>query len=119
MTILRACVTCGRPSPEGHCRDHKPKPWATSRRRERMGLSGGAWATLRRKVLARDMRCCYRCDQLGADEVDHLLDVAEGGPNDLSNLASCHAACHVRKHRNPEWARDRVEIALSVLGANQ
>jgi hypothetical protein len=30
-----------------------------------MGLSGGNWETLRRKVLARDRTCCY----LGASSV--------------------------------------------------
>jgi 5-methylcytosine-specific restriction protein A len=81
-----------------------------------MGLSGGAWDTLRRKVLARDMGICYLCDRFGAEQVDHLVEVADGGTNDLSNLASCHAACHERKHRDPEWAQERVELALSVLG---
>jgi 5-methylcytosine-specific restriction enzyme A len=81
-----------------------------------MGLSGGAWATLRRRVLARDMGCCYLCDQLGADEVDHLIEVAAGGTNDLGNLASCHRACHERSHREPEWARERVEAAREALG---
>ena len=81
-----------------------------------MGLSGGAWDTLRRKVLARDMGICFLCDQFGADQVDHLVDVAAGGSNDPSNLASCHAACHDRKHRDAEWAKERVERALAVLG---
>lgn len=58
----------------------------------------------------------YLCDQLGAEQVDHLVEVADGGSNDLANLASCHASCHARKHREPEWARERVEVALSVLG---
>lgn len=80
-----------------------------------MGLSGGAWETLRRKVQARDMGCCYLCGQVGADEVDHLIEVAAGGSNDLSNLASCHAACHRRRHREPEWAGDRVQMALGVV----
>lgn len=73
----------------------------------------GAWETLRRKVLARDQGVCYLCDRRGADEVDHLL-----GPehNDLAALASAHHGCHERRHREPEWARERVALALSVLG---
>jgi 5-methylcytosine-specific restriction endonuclease McrA len=82
-----------------------------------MGLSGGAWDTLRCKVLARDFGVCYLCDKFGAEQVDHLVEVADGGTNDLTNLASCHAACHERRHRDPEWARERVERALAVLGA--
>lgn len=113
--ILRACVKCGLPSPESYCPEHKPKAWANSKRRERMGLSGGAWATVRRRVLKRDMGCCYLCDKPGADEVDHLVELAAGGTNDPNNLASCHAACHRHKHREPEWAGDRVQMALGVL----
>ena len=81
-----------------------------------MGLSGGAWETLRGKVLARDRGCCYLCDELGADRVDHLVEVANGGTNDLTNLASCHESCHDRRHCGPEWAQERVERALAVLG---
>ncbi len=44
-----------------------------------MGLSGGAWDTLRRKVLARDMGICFLCDKFGADQVDHLVELAAGG----------------------------------------
>jgi 5-methylcytosine-specific restriction protein A len=109
------CVVCGRPSKDGYCPDHRPKPWQSSKRRQRMGLSGGAWQTVRQKVLASDMSCCYLCDRLGADQVDHLVEVADGGTNALTNLASCHASCHARKHRDPEWARQRVEVAPSVL----
>ena len=66
-------------------------------------------------MLARDLGICYLCDQFGADRVDHLIELAAGGTNDLSNLASCHAACHDRKHRDPEWAQERVKAALAVL----
>ena len=77
MTILRACVTCGKPSAESHCPEHRRKPWSTSRRQERVGLSGGRWESIRRKVLARDSRHCYLCDKIVGDsepvEVDHLV----------------------------------------------
>jgi 5-methylcytosine-specific restriction enzyme A len=116
VTVLRACVTCGRPSRESYCTKHKPEPWAGGRRRKLMGISGGKWETLRRKVLARDMGICYLCNQFGAEQVDHLVEVADGGTNNLTNLASCHAPCDERKHRDPEWARERVERALAVLG---
>jgi 5-methylcytosine-specific restriction endonuclease McrA len=81
-----------------------------------MGLSAGARQTVRQKVLARDRGCCYLCDRRGADQVDHLVEVAAGGTNALTHLASCRKTCHARKHRDPEWARERVEMALSVLG---
>jgi hypothetical protein len=40
---------------------------------------------------------------------------AVGGTNDLNSLAFCHSACHARKHREPEWARERVAMALTAL----
>ena len=99
MTILRACVTCGRPSRESYCAAHKPKPWEGSKRRERMGMSNGSWETVHRKVLARDLGCCYLCDSADppASEVDHLVDVADGGTSRMDNCASCHTECHRRK----------------------
>jgi hypothetical protein len=33
----------------------------------------------------------------------------------MDNCASCHPECHRRKHREPEWAATRVEMALLVL----
>ena len=47
---------------------------------------------LGRRVLARDLTIpCFICDQPGeATEVEHLIEVADGGSNDLTNLASCH-----------------------------
>ena len=120
MTILRACATCGTPSLEGHCPDHCRKPWATSRRRERMGMSGGAWDTVRRRVLTRDRGVGYLCDSADtpASEVDHLIDVADGGTSRMDNCASVHPDCHARKHRDPDWAVERVEMVLRVLSTS-
>lgn len=116
--ILRACVKCGKPSPASHCSEHKP----VNRRRQRMAMSGGAWETQRRKVIARDLRCCYLCGQVVEEgepvEVDHLVEVAEGGSSDLSNLATCHRSCHVRRHREPEWAAPMIEAALRSLAGD-
>lgn len=116
MTILRACAVCAKPTPEPYCEAHRPKAWQGSRRRELMGLSGSAWDRLRRQILQRDKGTCYLCGKLGATEVDHLRELAAGGTNDPSNLASAHPSCHRRKHRDPEWARERVAHVLALLG---
>ena len=71
--ILRACVvSCQALARSSYCRPDQPEPWSGGKRRKRMGISGGAWETIRRKVLARDQRIRYLCDLPGADEVDHL-----------------------------------------------
>ena len=99
MTILRVCVTCGVPSRETHCPEHKPRPWATSRRRQRVTVSG--WEEQRRakRVLARYLGACHVCGRSAppADQVDHVVPLAEGGADDETNLAPIHSACHVEK----------------------
>lgn len=105
--IERACVTCGRPSPENYCPEHKPKPWATSTRRDKVGLSGGAEQARRLRILERYLYCCHRCGKVGADQVDHVLALSEGGADDESNLAPIHAEpCH-REKTAAEAARGR------------
>jgi 5-methylcytosine-specific restriction endonuclease McrA len=120
VTVLRACVTCGTPSRGSYCREHKPKPWATSTRKERLTVSGGAEQTRRKRILARDMGICHVCDQRGADQVDHVVPLAEGGADEEWNLASIHAEpCHRDKTRaEAERARAKVEAGGQPLTRN-
>ena len=101
MSVLRACVTCGIPSGGSYCPEHQPKPWATSRRRQRLTVSG--WEAQRRakRVLARYMSACHWCGRSNppADQVDHVIPLAGGGADDETNLAPIHSACHVEKTR--------------------
>jgi 5-methylcytosine-specific restriction protein A len=97
MAVLRACTTCGKPSAESYCSAHKPKPWATSTRKARVTLSGSAEQARRKRVLERYVYCCHVCGRTRADQVDHVIPLAEGGPDDESNLAPIHAACHREK----------------------
>jgi 5-methylcytosine-specific restriction protein A len=47
------------------------------------------WRTIRDRVLkASDI--CHICGQPGADSVDHLIAVANGGTNDPTNLKPAH-----------------------------
>jgi len=73
------------------------KAWATSTRKQRVTLSGSAEQTRRKRVLERDMQTCHVCDGPGADQVDHVLPLAEGGADEEWNLASIHAGCHRAK----------------------
>lgn len=98
MTVLRACATCGRPSPESYCPDHTPKPWATSTRRDRVRLSGSAEQARAKRVIEKYLTACHVCGKAGADQVDHVIPLAEGGPDDESNQLPIHAEpCHREK----------------------
>jgi 5-methylcytosine-specific restriction endonuclease McrA len=65
----------------------------------------GDWATRKARVLQRDARVCHVCHHAGADQVDHIINVAHGGTHELSNLApihgdrcpTCAEACHKAK----------------------
>jgi 5-methylcytosine-specific restriction protein A len=95
--ILRSCVKCGRPAKGSYCEEHEPKPWQTSRRKERRQVSGWEEQRRARRVLERYMHCCWRCGRLGATQVDHVVPLAEGGADDESNLAPIHESCHRQK----------------------
>jgi 5-methylcytosine-specific restriction enzyme A len=106
--IERACVKCGKPGAESYSLDHRPKPWATSRRKSRVTLSGGAEQARRRRILDRYLGCCHVCGKVGADQVDHVIPLAEGGADDEANLAPIHGEpCH-RDKTQDEARRARV-----------
>lgn len=82
-------------SPESYCAEHKPKPWATSRRKEQVTLSGSAEQARRKRILERYLYCCHVCGRTGADQVDHRIPLSEGGADEDWNLAPIHAEpCH-------------------------
>jgi 5-methylcytosine-specific restriction enzyme A len=64
------------------------------------------WRSLRLNVLRRDgFRCACGAS---AQEVDHILPVAEGGTHELENLVAICAGCHTRKtHEEQQRGRER------------
>ncbi|MDR6094906.1 HNH endonuclease signature motif containing protein [Stenotrophomonas sp. SORGH_AS_0321] len=74
------------------------------------GRGGRPWRRKRDAVLLRDKYLC-QCEgcQAGgrlpllADEVDHIVPVAEGGTDELSNLRAINRDCH--KVKTQEEAR--------------
>lgn len=62
---------------------------------------GQAWRKLRQQVMERDGYLCQVCKRQGrlteAQAVDHIINKAQGGTDELTNLqAICHT-CHKAK----------------------
>ena len=72
--------------------NHQPKSrWGNSR-------GGRPWRRLREQVLARDLYTCQHCGQIGGQlEVDHIINVAHGGNDELYNLQTLCKICHDKK----------------------
>lgn len=108
--IQRACVTCGKPGPKSYCDEHEPKPWATSKRKSHMTISGSANQKRRKRILEELLHCCHVCGKVGTEQdmdVDHVIPLGEGGADEDHNLAPiCKWPCHSDKTR-AEAARAR------------
>jgi predicted HNH restriction endonuclease len=61
------------------------------------------WQELRLKVLERDGYRCRRCNTnlrgVFYREVHHIVPLARGGTNHMSNLSSLCSDCHATQHR--------------------
>ena len=56
------------------------------------------WDRTRRRILRRDQGICCICGKPGADQVDHIIPVTQGGAEDDSNYAAIHSRpCHLAK----------------------
>lgn len=76
----------------------KPRPTAAAR-----GYCSAAWRRTRLAVIARDGGVCQLCGGLvqGNDReahIDHIIEKADGGTDELENLRLVHRACHSRRH---------------------
>jgi 5-methylcytosine-specific restriction protein A len=73
---------------------------------------GHIWSVIRDEAIKRDRHVCKKCGRVcekGQDphgfsshdwcdcEVDHILEVAEGGTDDMENLQTLCSACHRKK----------------------
>lgn len=90
-----------RPCPiEGH----EPKPWAGSTHNQNRRGSGWQEQRDHQRILKANPRC-YLCGDI-ATQVDHIVALAEGGPDtDLNKRPIC-APCHQAKTQ-AEAARAR------------
>lgn len=71
--------------------DNKPGGWGS-------GRGGRPWRRKRQAILIRDDYTCQICRQVTqALEVDHIVNVAQGGTDDDSNLQALCVPCHQAK----------------------
>lgn len=59
-------------------------------------------ASVRQYVFQRDRHRCQSCGQTTNLQIDHIIPLARGGSNDISNLQTLCATCNQRK-------RDRLD----------
>lgn len=91
-----ACSEAGCPNLKP-CPLHGVKPWQ-NRHRVKRGRSGSRRQRMSRAVILRDNGICHVCGEYGANEADHVIPVAEGGPDTFDNLKAIHAyPCHKNK----------------------
>ena len=80
------------------CPDHARKPWEGSTRRDKVKLSGSAEQKRARYILQKHDTICHVCENPGADQVDHVEPLAEGGADHEDNLKPIHSEpCHREK----------------------
>ena len=66
-------------------------------------------AAKRKQVLARDEYTCRMCGEPYPEynlEADHIIPLAEGGPDNISNMQTLCCACHNKKteaERGRQW----------------
>ncbi|MGE0138644.1 MAG: HNH endonuclease [Ilumatobacteraceae bacterium] len=90
------------------CPDHPKIPWAGSTRRANpLNKRLTEDPKIKVQVLARHRNVCHWCHRPGADQIDHVIPLAEGGRDVLSNLAPIHADPCSKRKTQQEAARGR------------
>lgn len=90
----KICAEPGCPNLEP-CPHHVKEPWAGSTRRSRTQLSGSREQKRNRFVMRKHGGICHVCGEAGANQVDHVIPLAQGGQDTIDNLRPIHATpCH-------------------------
>jgi 5-methylcytosine-specific restriction enzyme A len=107
VTVKRVCPSCGRIG----CEEHKRKPWQETTPRRNRTVSGWQQGRRRRYVLRRDNLTCHRCGRVyvaGDLICDHVVPLAEGGADDVSNLAPlCRDCNRIKTAEEAKRGRER------------
>ena len=71
-----------------------------------------SWALIRQQVLDRDKHRCRECGKAGRLEAHHVLELQDGGSNDLDNLSTLCRGCHIRTHARRPTSAEAEWLAL-------
>jgi 5-methylcytosine-specific restriction endonuclease McrA len=66
--------------------------------------------TVRKYVFERDNYCCQSCQKTNLETeltIDHIIPLAKGGSNDISNLQTLCRSCNLKKRHylDPRFQR--------------
>lgn len=67
----------------------------------------GFSASLKKECLKRDNFLCVKCNSQENLEVDHIVELVDGGENDISNLQTLCTECHKEKTRQSRILRQK------------
>ncbi len=102
----RACTHpgCGKYAVKnGKCEEHYV-PWDHGGKSSNERGYGHKWRQLRKFVLERDEHMCQECLRNGrytlGNQVDHIVNKADGGTDRLSNLEVLCQSCHEKKTKS-------------------
>lgn len=83
----------------------KPTQPHTPKRNWGKGRGGRQWRKLKDEILARDNYTCQACGRVGGQlELDHIINVAQGGTENKDNLQILCQSCHKTKTQNESQA---------------
>ena len=84
-----------------HCDAHEQNRHGWSKTSSSSRGYGHQWRKARKAALERDKGMCKPCKSIGvwraATEVDHIINKAQGGTDELDNLQSICRQCHQSK----------------------
>ncbi len=107
------CATPGCPELTP-CPTHVPRQPAGSDRRRTRGIRGSGWdeRDRNRRTIRRHQSICHWCGHPDADQVDHLIEITDAGPDTPANKLPIHGDCphcgrRCHREKTTEAARRR------------
>jgi 5-methylcytosine-specific restriction endonuclease McrA len=73
-------------------------------------ITGRALQSLRKKVFSHYGDICWLCGQEGADTIDHVIMVSQGGSNTIENLRPAHGRKSAYCVGNYSRRRGRIKL---------